>query len=110
MDEIFFVDKKGNKISSEEISSHIGLALQIIKQEQNLESEFKSSNEKNASIFLIKEKGYMAASETDIRNFIVYNSLNVSEEQKRILEHYAREQYALEDMARQINQEKEGER
>ena len=77
MDEIFFVDKKGNKISSEEISSHIGLALQIIKQEQNLESEFKSSNEKNASIFLIKEKGYMAASETDIRNFIVYNSLNM---------------------------------
>ena len=110
MDEIFFVDKNGNKISSEEISSHIGLAFQIIKQEQNLECEFKSSNQKDASIFLIKEKGYMAGSKTDIRDFIVYNSLNVSEKQKRILGYYAREDYALEDIAKKINKEKDGER
>ena len=43
MEDIFFVDKNGKKIFSEEISSHIALGNLVIQKDEQLKKEYEES-------------------------------------------------------------------
>ena len=53
-EEVCFIDLEGKKISCEEIASHIGLALEILKNNECLQEEFEISGKNNALDFFIK--------------------------------------------------------
>lgn len=93
---VWFIDKKGEKHFNNEISSHIGLALfDIFEKNPELKKEFDESGEKDASIFLLKIKGWMLGD--DERRKVVYNSSTLSDEQKRLLYGFIEEGYKDED-------------
>ncbi len=98
MEEVFFIDKDGNKISCENISSHIGLANLIIEK-KDLKKEFEQSGKNNPIEFLIENKGYIAISNSGIYRKVTYDSEFVSEKQRRCIQYYAEEGYGFTDFA-----------
>ena len=47
MSEVFFIDKKGNKISCDKVNSHIGLANIVMENDEKLKQEFQRSGKQN---------------------------------------------------------------
>ena len=95
IDEAFFIDENGNKISSEEISSHIGLALRILEENEELKKEFEKSGKANPVEFLISNKGYMAGGTMGVYKSITYKSSSITDKQRRLLGYYYEEGYRL---------------
>lgn len=96
-DEAFFVDENGNKISSDTISSHIGLALIMLEKNEELKKEFEDSGKENPIEFFISNKGYIAGGTMGTYKSIIYKSSSISEKQKKILTYYYEEGYNLKD-------------
>ena len=94
----FFINREGKKISIENLSSHIGLALEIIAKNKQLQKEFNESGEKDPVQFLIANKGYVKI--TDIRFYkrCIYSSLKLSEIQREFVNYYEEHGYVLEDI------------
>ena len=40
MEDVYFIDRDGNKVSAEGISSHIGLAFEILKHSKTFQEQF----------------------------------------------------------------------
>ncbi len=97
--ETFFINQEGNRISSENISSHIGLAYLIIQKDKGLEKEFHESGKENPEVFLLGNKGYMTASE--LTKTVVFDSKLISEKQMDWLRYYHEEGYRFHDVARE---------
>lgn len=96
MDNVFFIDKKGNRISVDGISSHVALANYILENDKELKKEFEQSGESNPANFLLINKGYMEAG----GERIVYDSAVLSDEQRRWIRYYIVEEgYMHNDLA-----------
>lgn len=109
IEDVFFIDKDGNKISDEHISSHIGLAYTMIEKDEELKKEFENSGERNPLIYLIINKGYMTFSEMGSYRKVVCNSRIMTEKQKDMMEAYKRSGFQIEDFALQLEEyEKQG--
>ena len=63
MSEVFFIDKKGNKISCDKVNSHIGLANIVMENDEKLKQEFQRSGKQNPVEFFLENKEYMAGNE-----------------------------------------------
>lgn len=98
-EEVFLIDREGKRFSSEQISSHIGLANLILKEDEELKKEFEKSGKRNPLEFLLGDKGYITASEIGAYRQLIYDSALVSEKQKRWLYYYYEEGYQLKDLA-----------
>ena len=99
MSEVFFIDRKGNKISCEKVNSHIGLANIIIKNDENLNKEFRESGKQDSVEFLLGDKGYIAGDERYYGK-LTFDSEFVSDEQKRWIAYYVGEEgYQHHDLA-----------
>ena len=110
MSEIFYVDNDMRKYSNEKISSHIGLAQQIVEQNNELKEEFEKSG-KNLLEFLIVDKGYITLSELGSYRAVVFASSSISEKQKRYILGCYEEGYRLENLSSQRgNKQREEER
>lgn len=102
MDEIFFIDGNRQKISSETISSHIGLVLSILNNDKNMKREFEMSGKEDPVVFLIEDKGYMAGSEMGpYYKKLIYDRKMINEGQKRLLGYYKEMGYELKDLAKE---------
>ena len=98
--EAFFVDKEGKKISMDKISSHIGLAIEIMKNDAKLYEEFKKSRKRDPVDFLISDKGYIKITKQGYYRKCIYSSSKISEIQKYICLHYIEQGYSVEDQDR----------
>ncbi len=101
MAEVFFVDNEMKKFSNEKISSHIGLAQQIVEQNKDLKDEYEKSG-KNLLEFLIVDKGYITLSELGSYKAVVFASSSISEKQKRYILGCYEEGYRLENLSTQL--------
>ncbi len=109
-DYVSFIDIDGNEISSEDISSHIGLARKIVDENLELKNEFEKSG-KDAMNFLILDKGYIARG--TIGNYyrnISYASDKISEKQKKIIVYYKEEGYGTTDFTQELKKVQEHDR
>ena len=97
MNDIFFVDREGNKIYNEKIASHIGLANLMIKESEHLKKEFEESQKNDPVDFLIS-KGYLKISNISYYRRVVYFSSKISDKQRRLLRYYCEEGYNLDDL------------
>ena len=98
MEEIFFIDSEGNKISSDKIFSHVALANAILQKRKELEEEYKQSGERDPVDFLISKKGYIKISNQGYYRKCVYSSIKISEKQKNLISYYCEEGYSLDDI------------
>lgn len=108
-DEIFLIDREGKRFSSEQISSHIGLANLILEQDEALKREFEQSGKINPLEFLLGDKGYMTISQIGVYKQVIYDSALVSEEQRRWLYYYYEEGYKFKDLAAEKKSLEKGE-
>ena len=98
--EVFLIDKNGNRFSSDNISSHIGLAYLIMEKDGKLKEEFEQSRKQNPLEYLLGDKGCVTVSE--IGNYyreVIYDSKLISETQKKWVQYYHDRNYKLKDLA-----------
>ena len=99
MDDAFFIDKDGNEIYSDTISSHIGLAKFILKNNQQLQEEYEKSSAHDPIDFLVQNEGYLKVSNIGYYKKITYDSSNLSDRQKEVLDYYHFEEgFELDDL------------
>ena len=98
MEEVFFIDREGNKLSVDEISSHIGLANKIVQSSDTLKKEFEKSGKVDPIDFLISNKGYMKLTNQGFYRRCVYSSSKVSERQRDFIAYFCEEGYSLDDV------------
>ena len=96
---VFFVDKEGNEIQGEDIGSHVGLAEQIIEQDERLKNEYNSGNNimRSSANFLQESKGFMRGSQIGEYKNIIFDSSSLTENQRKALRGYYEEGYKLMD-------------
>ncbi len=94
----FFIDGEGNKISINKISSHIGLALEIIAKNKQLQKDFNESGERDPVQFLIANKGYLKITDQKSYKRCIYSSLKLSDIQREFVNYYEEHGYVLEDI------------
>lgn len=99
IDDIFFVDKEGKRIYSEDVASHGALAEIILQKNEELRKEFEQSKRSNPVDFLIYQKGYLKISNQGYYHKIVFTSLNISDKQRRIIMGFKQEGYEVDDLA-----------
>ena len=97
MKDIFFVDREGNKIYNEKISSHVGLANLLMKDNEYLKKEFEKSKKNDPVDFLIS-KGYLKITSIGLYRRVVYSSNKISEKQSKLLDYYYEYGYQLDDL------------
>lgn len=91
MEEVIFIDLKGNIIQYDEICSHIGLATKLVSENQELSKAFKESGYKRADLFLINYIGYISVSVDPIYGIsLVVNNNKITDIQREILFNYGR--------------------
>ena len=99
-EDVFFIDYDGNRISLDDISSHIGLAVKIIESNATLKEEFKNSEKQDPVDFLISDKGYMKLTEQRWYKKCIYMGTKLSNRQKELCRYFEEEGYELEDQYR----------
>ena len=98
MEEVFFIDRDGNKISNEQVESHYGLAYLILQQNKQLKEEFEKGKRKDMVDFLTFEKGYLTVSNIGYYRKIKFSSLSITEKQRAIIEHFGEQGYDVDDL------------
>ena len=106
MEEVFFIDRDGNKISMDQISSHIGLANEIINRNEFIKQEFEKSGKMDPIDFLVSNKGYMKLTNQGFYRRCVYSSSKVSERQRDFIEYFIEEGYRLDDIEHFIERDR----
>lgn len=96
-EDIFFINERGEKISLENVMSHIGIANKILEQDNKMNEEFLNSGKSNPIDFLISTKGYIAVSQMQYYKSITYDSAKLPENNKRFLQYYKEEGYSSTD-------------
>ena len=99
-EEVCFIDLEGKKISCEEIASHIGLALELLKNNKCLQEEFEKSGKNNALDFFIN-KGYMTVSNMEYYRQVIFNKRLISEKQKEWLRYFIEYGYEFIDLSKE---------
>ena len=110
MSDVFFIDSDGNRISCDKISSHIGLANEIIKRDERLAAEYEQANGCDMVDFLIENGGYIKISDIRFCQELQYYGPKTSPRQKKIIRAYYEQGYTLRDLARGKPKEQDTER
>lgn len=100
MEDIYFIDNDGNKVYSDTIKSHIGLAKMIIENNKEMQLEIQNSNVQDIVDFIVQNKGYMKVS--DLGRFykvVTFSSKRLTKKQKDILYFLAEEGYKFDDLS-----------
>lgn len=98
--EIFLIDEEGRKISSDSISSHIGLEMLVIENDKKLKEEFKNSSMDSELVFLLEDKGYMAVSQINTYyKKLTCDTRKLSEKQLEIEKKYCQKGFEINDLA-----------
>ncbi len=108
-EEVFLIDDNGNRISCDKISSHIGLANAILEKNENLKLEFEKSGKASPLEFLLGDKGYITVSNMGLYQEVIYDSVLVTEKQKRWLLYYHEEGYKFKNLALEKQSTERGE-
>ncbi len=99
-EEISLINQEGEKITSDKISSHIGLAYLILERDEELKKEFEQSGKRNPLEFLLGDKGWMTTAKIgEYYKKIVYDSEIISDSQKKWIEYYLKKGYRPQDLA-----------
>ncbi len=93
MERIFFIDLDGNIIENEEYGSHIGLAMYIIDNNENLKQAFMNSGNKKQDLFLVNDIGYILGSSSEYNRFLILNKEKTTTKQKQIAITFIRDGY-----------------
>ncbi len=100
-EEVCLINQEGEKISSDNISSHIGLAYLVMKNDEKLKKEFEQSGKQNPLEFLLGDKGWMSTAKMgNYYKKIMYDSAMVSDSQKKWIEYYVENGYSSHDLAK----------
>lgn len=99
MEEVFFINKEGKRLSAENVNSHIGLANIVLNGDESLRQEFEKSKKESLLQFLLDDKGFMSVSDMGFYKKVSFDKTQISEEQKRWLLYYHEEGYELEDLS-----------
>ncbi len=100
---IFFIDKKGNIITDDEIYYHEELAKKILESDENLKKKYLESGLNDKTLFLLLFEKYFVGSDTNIYREIIYLS-PIIEDRKGILAYYHEEGYKLIDLRREYGE------
>lgn len=101
MEEVFFIDSEGRKISKEKISSHIGLANAILNENEHLKESFQKSGKQDPVDFLLYDVGYAKFTQQSYYRKCVCYSPKISLAQKRVIAYYCYEEgYKLDDLSK----------
>lgn len=98
-EEAYFVTSNGDKISCDGINSHVGLANELFKQNEQLKKEFEESGKQSPLEFLLEDKGFMTVSNMEGFGHVIYDSDLVTDEQRRWLMYFNEEGYSSKDLA-----------
>lgn len=93
-----FIDKNGNEIFDEEISSHIGLAMKLLENNEKLRKEYEQSGKKDPIDFLIIDKGLLKLTKQAYYRKCVYHSKKISDRQRQMIQYYHEEGYSSDDL------------
>ena len=100
-DEISYIDENGQKISSDEMSSHIGLSNLILEKNEELKQEYEKSGKTDMCDFFVMDKGYLKVSNIgDYYKVVTFSSSKISDKQKSLLMYYMEEGYKLDNLNR----------
>ena len=109
-EETFFVTSSGDKISCEDVNSHIGLANVLFEKDEKLKKEFEKSGKESPLEFLLEDKGYMTVSNMEYYKHVIYDSDLVTDEQRRWLLYFNEEGYSSKDLAIEKRELERGEK
>ena len=83
MDRIFFIDLNGQVIENPAYESHIGLAIDILSKNEELQKAYKESGYDNQELFLVEQAGYTLGSASKYDKFLLINREKATKEQKQ---------------------------
>ena len=98
-EEVYFVNDKGEKISCENISSHIGLANLIFDKDENIKKEFELSGKVSALEFFLEDKGYINVSNMGYYGNVIFDGDIITDEQRKWLLYFHEAGYSFRDLA-----------
>ena len=108
--EIFIINEKGERISSESAHYHVELANMIFENNSELKDEFEKSGKTDPVQFLRDDKGYMTISAGERYKHVIYYSNLISEEQKKWILYYTKQGYNFIDLANDREKLEKGEK
>ena len=89
MEEVIFIDPKGNIIQHKEICSHVGLAKKLIDENEELKAIYIEEGSPRADFFLIVYAGYLSVSVDPIYGMnLTVNVERITDVQKEIVNNY----------------------
>lgn len=98
----YFLDKDGNIIEYEDISSHIGIAKRYVESNPRLKQEFEKSGFTMPTDFLIEAKGLIQVTNESgngwYNNKIVFSASKMDAKQKRIVMGFISEGYSYDNV------------
>ena len=97
-DDACFIDKQGNRVRCDTVTSHIGLANVMLEEVPELGEEFKKSGKQDPVDFLLSNKGYIKVTTQGRYRAVVYDSSTISNMQRGVLRHYRELGYSLDDL------------
>lgn len=109
-EEAYFVTGSGDKISCEDVNSHIGLANVLFEKDEKLKKEFMESGKESPLEFLLEDKGFMTVSNMEGYGHVIYDSDLVTDEQRRWLLYFNEEGYSSKDLAIEKRELERGEK
>lgn len=107
---VFFINKEGNKITSDEVCSHVELANIIIENDIRLKEEYNSGNNsiKSTANFLQECKGFIRGEQSGKDGNIIYDSSRLTERQKKALNFFIEKGYSSIDIYAPRSKEQQG--
>ena len=108
--EIFIINEKGERISSESAHYHAELANIIFENNSELKDEFEKSGKTDPVQFLRDDKGYMTISAGERYKHVIYYSNLISEKQKKWVLYYTKQGYNFIDLANDREKLEKGEK
>ena len=95
-DKVFFIDLSGNIIENEEIESHIGLAIYILDNNEELKKQFENSNYERQDLFLINEIGYTLGYHSQYDSRLIINREKATPAKKKTEFEFVKQGYKFE--------------
>ena len=89
MEEVIFIDPDGNIIQYNEICSHIGLAVRLINENEELKQRYIDAGCPMANLYLIIYEGYISVSIDPVYGMnLTANNQRITNIQREIMNNY----------------------
>lgn len=98
----YYINPDGKIVEYEGIASHIGIAMQVIEDDPKMKEEFKNSNFKYATDFLIQKRGFIQVTDDAGNGYyqrkLLFSASKMSQAQKRIIMELIAEGFTYENI------------